>query len=413
MKRGVERLKNAVIVLLSVSLIVLMILALPGGEQAAKEKLRSFAGVVGLLPADADRAVFVSGMAAQPTMISLRTDAGRVTVQRSEAALDQAYAAVASLYAKALSTASDGRAAPQEDFLTALGGNGLYLAFPASIPSAAFASWIGVENDVLRQDAEGYLLQPTGSGTALWLYGDAVTVFQTELSDAAVLTALGDNTPDGSAFAFETEETKTDPMTLWEDGLIVLPGAQIENPITQAAAQEIASSLEFNPYGAGAYTDIDGAFVFSESGRSCTVAADGTVRVSAEEGKFAAFAAETETPVGYIAAASRVLQTICADRLGEARLCLTSFEQTKNGAACRFAVLLSGVPISPLEASVTFTGAQLTELTVPLHTFTLTDAHVVPMPLAPTAALAPAGARLSLGYLLDENGALGAGWRVR
>ena len=413
MKRGVERIKNAIIAALAVSLVVLMFLALPGGEQTAKEKLRSFAGVVGLLPADADRQAIVSGMAAQPTVISLRTDAGRVTVQRSESALDQAYAAVASLYVRALSTAFDGQTASQAEFLSALGGSGLYLAFPDAIPAEAFASWIGAENGALTQTAEGYLLQPTESGTSLWLYGKTVTVYQTDLSASAVLTALGDNAPDGSAFAFERGDTKLDPMTLWTDGLIVLPGAQTENPVTQVLAQSIASSLEFNPYGAGAYTDIDGAFVFSESGRSCTVAADGTVRVSAEEGKYSAFSAEAETPVRYIDAASRVLQTICADRLGEARLCLTSFEKTKDGAQCRFSVLLSGLAVSPLEAVVTYTGTQITELTAPLRTFTQTETHVVPMPLAPSAALAPAGARLTLGYVLDENGALGAGWRVR
>ena len=412
--KGVERIKNAIIVVLAASLIVLVILALPGGEQTAREKLRSLAAIVGILPTDVDHAASVSGMAAQPNLISLRTDAGRVTVQRNATALDQAYAAVASLYGRALSTASEGRVASQKEFLTALGGSGLYLAFPDAIPAEAFASWLGAENSALTQTtAEGYLLQPTNNATALWLYGDSITVFQTELAASTVLAAIGDNAPDGSAFAFEIENTQVDPMTLWEDEQIILPGIQIENAVTQAVAQSIAAALEFNPYGAGAYTDIDGAFVFSESGRSCTVAGDGTVHVSAEEGKYAAFSAEAETPVQYIDAASRALQQICQDRLGEARLCLTQFEKTKTGAECRFAIMFSGIPISPLEATVVFTDTQLTELTVPLRTFTQTDEHVVPMPLAPTTALAPDGARLVLGYILNENGALGAGWRVR
>ena len=412
MKRG-ERIKNAAIAVLSVSLIVLMVLAVPGGEQKAQDMLRSFAATVGLLPPDAADDDAVSAAAAQPMLVSLRGDRGRVTLRRDGVALDQAYAAVASLYGRAFATASDAETASVDAFLEALSQNGIYLAFPDAIPASAFAAWLGAENGALRQTAEGYLLQPTAKGAVLWLYGDTVTAYQTELGASAVQTAIGDPTPDGSAFAFETNNTRLDPMTLWEDGLIVLSNAQMENPVTQAAAQSIASSLEFNPYGAGAYTDIDGAFVFSESGRNCTVAADGTVRVTAEEGKYAAFSAEEETPVRYIDAASRVLQTVCADRLGEARLCLTKFEQTKTGAECRFAVMLSGVPVSPLEAVVTFTGTQLTALSVPLRTFTLTDTHVVPMPLAPAAALAPEGARLTLGYLLDENGALGAGWRVR
>lgn len=410
MHRGKEMLKNIIIVLLFCSLMVLLLLAIPGGKAAAQRTVRTVLSSAGILPQD-EPAAASYGTAARPVLISLRNEGGRSSVYGGELALDTAYEVAAPLFAKAFFTASEEQERTMSAFTAALRQTGVYLAFDGALPSEVLAAWLGAETTVCARPADSYLLSLSAGRVTLWLCGEQYFSYTTGLSADELRAAAEGSMDDGGGFACE-RGSALHPQTFLPGGAITLPGGQLSNPCTLSAAQEIASALEFNPYGSGAYVDIGGSFVFSESGRTCTVTQDGTVRFSAEAGQYDAYAATAETAAGYIDAAQLVLGAVSADRIGDARWSLCGYQRTETGASCTFRYHYQGLPVLPRTATVIFTGSRLTSLTVPVCTFTAAENGTLPLPPAQAEILAPENARLRLVYRSAADGSLNAEWEV-
>ena len=399
-RKAIEIGKDAVIVLLLCSIVLLTRSLLPTsitGEAAGK------------IEVPAGEAQFVT--AAKPLCISARSEAGRATVQGDADALDGAWEQWGGLLGQAMSTAQSAETVGEAAFYGAMKQPGVYFGFAGEIPAQALARWLGSDRADLTGASGDWLLTADRDGTSLWMYGTPCLRCRTELPREALTAALANVMPDGSRFCLELEDVETDahPLTLWPDGAVTALSATWEDPCDSAWANKLASSLAFNPYGSGTYTDPQGNIVFTEASRTCTVGADGTVTLQSADAEAPVGTAADETAAARIEAARALLEAICGDSLGDARLYLTACE----GDVCRFGYALGGCAVTPDAAAVTFEGDRIVSAEALVRTLRLGTTRQTLMPVNAAAAIVAPGSRLSVGYALAGGGAVNVGWTAR
>lgn len=406
-----EHCKNALIVLLLCCIIILTLMALPPtvvrSLRLPPEALRLLGVPAGAEPVPARNA---QAAAAQPLLISVRTETGRSTAQRDFSRLDAMRDRLTPFLGEGLRTAGAAAKTERSEFYETMSREGAYFDYGAAMPVSAVCAWLGAENAALTGSARHFLLTVHGGAVELYLLGDDCLRCTTGVSARELLEALAAYTPDGSAFAAEEDPgVSFDPLMLRETA-VTLPNAVAEIPAEDVFAESAATLLNFNPYGSGTYSDADGNRVFTENSRTLTVSPDGTV----------VFTDSAEAATGPVAAADTVsarIETVrsLAASIGalvpnDARLYLCGCEQTGGRTLCRFRYVLDGVPIVPDALTAVFTGSALTELRFSVRTCYTGVSRIPLLPLPQAAAIAEPGAYLTAAYHDSARGTLSAGW---
>lgn len=411
--RVLDRLKNALIVLLLLCIVVLTLMALPPG---VVQSLRLPPEAMRLLGIPVNAAMqpvqsTQAAAAAQPLLISVRSGAGRGTAQRSFAALDQMRERLTPLLAEALRTASAPQSAETEDFCDALSRSSVLFDYGAALPVEAVGDWLGAENASLRGLSRRFLLAERDGKVELYCLGETCDRRTTEISAAELAEALEAYPPDGSVF-FAEEEPRADvpDLLILRESAVSLPNAVAESPEEENFAESVATLLNFNPYGAGVYADADGNSVFTENNRSCTVSPDGMIVFSdTEDADPGADAAESGASVK-IETVRALAASIAALVQNDARLYLCGWEEDGALTRCRFRYVLDGVPILPDAITATFRGPHLTEFRFTVRSCYTGVSRISLLPLPQAAAIAEPGKALTAAYHDSGRGTLTAGW---
>ena len=400
MFRVKETLKNILIVVLLLSAVTLMLLALPTSivrQLSLPEHLADALGVGKEETFATTETRFTT--AATPILISTNHDGGRHTATRDEAALTAAYDVLSSCLGQALTTAQNAETISHADFLSALDDSGVLFSFAGEIPADALSLWLTGDSGTVSRSSGDYLVVREKNAVNLLILGESPTKFETSVSTSALLSALETFTPDGSVFA--AEGTGLHPLTLWEQD-VTLPNYSAESPVTGGFSMELATDLDFNPYGAGVYTDPEGSTIYSETDRTLTVSPVGAVTLTVTKPGLAKYTAPEDSAAAKIETARALLDTITRASLGDARLQLAGVTED---TLC-FTYLLGGTPVLPAACTVRFTGKSLTELTVSLRSYHVSTGVSRLMPLTAAASLAPENTRLTPAYSLTAE----CGW---
>ena len=155
--------------------------------------------------------------AAQPVAVTLSTEAGRQSAQYDFAALDTLYGQYGGLLAQALESAETPQACAESAFYAALRKPGAAFCFPGQISPAVLGAWLNVRAPE-GADAQWYVLALDGETVQLYLLGDGCYRAQTALSAETLAAELSAAVPDGSFFAFESDDapySALDPLSLW------------------------------------------------------------------------------------------------------------------------------------------------------------------------------------------------------
>lgn len=423
-RRAIELLKDILIVILVLAILVLTILALPAETLTSTPwlaaLLRPFAGVLGMSQAEltyTEKAVPAMD-AAQPLAISIKNTAGRYSCQYDFAALDSAYETLGSTLGQALDTAGTLSETTRSRLYAALEEPSAALWYPAELPAEALATWLGVEAELDGCMAQLLVLSVQDGAVRLYLCGDQTRVCDTQVPAETLVQTLDSFRPDGSRFAFEDGSglyQAAAPLSLISDATPQIYAASAQNPCDSRFVTALATQMGFNPYGDTSYTDAAGNSFFSETGCSLRVSASGQLLY--ESSADARFSAPSESPESLIETARGLLDTLAGGVTGSARLYLSGFEQTDDGAVCTFDYVLNGVSVLQQQgaepaAGVTFTGSTITELTLSFRTYTLSAQTIAVMPAAQAAAIVRDGTLLRVCY--DDAGGteLSAGWRA-
>lgn len=404
MHRIRETVKNIIIALLLLTSLFLVVLALPASIVAQlplPDRISAFLGVQSTPDIVSVQSSKLSP-AATPLTISIRHSGGRHTVRRDAAALSAAYDALSVYLGRCLAGAQEGKPLSQEDVLAAMEQPGVLFTYPGTVPTQALCRWLTDTDGSVHATSRDYLLQADGRTLRLIVCGNTPMQYETNVSAAGLLSALESYTPDSSGYAF-AHSSHLHPLTLWEQ-TVQLPVYTAENPVDAAFSKNLATALDFNPYGAGTYTDPKGNTVFSETSRTLSVSADGTVTLTVSEPGISRFTASSDTPAAKIETARALVDTISRDTLGAARLLLAGYDET----AVRFTYVLGGVKVSPAACTAQFSGADLTQITLTLRSYHPMLGQSRLMPLSSAAAITEAGTRPEAAYSLSAE----AGWAI-
>lgn len=417
--------KTLVIVVLVIAILALTLLALPSKTLMSTPwlaaTLKPFAGAFGLNQAELTytQKAEPSTDAALPLAISVRNMAGRYSCRYDEAAVESLYETLGPTLGQALDTAENPQPVTREQLYGAMCAQGVTLMYDVELPAQVLSAWLGEKLMAQAPAASIYVLSvQENDAVRLYLGGETCHVYDTALSAEALLQILDTCRPDGSSFAMENSETfgRIDPASLISGQTPVLTGVEASNPCDARFMTQTAILMGFNPYGETAYTDQQGNAFFSETDTALAILADGhltlTVDTPAER-----FTADSEAPEAVIEAARGLLAQITAGVTGDARLYLSDYEPTPDGAICRFDYVLDAVPIlleqgSTPAAEAIFEDGALTQMTLYLRHYTPGNSVIPLIPAAQAAAIVKQGALLRACY--EDTGAavLNAGWKM-
>ncbi len=353
--------------------------------------------------------------AARPVAISIRNESGRSSAMGGSDTLETVYLQLGAMLGEALDTADEGVAVSEADYLRALGEPGVCFLYQTSMPVGTLGSWLGASTALDGEAATQLLLCLSGGRVQLYLAGlDGYLCTETQARAAALRSLLEPFLPDGSAFAFETDDpacARLAPLTLLPlQTSPVLHALDAAAPAGSSFSTQILTSLGINAYGANAYQDASGAALYNEAGFSLRIGADGAVELRNSDSRLSADAASL---TARIELARALLDAMTDGQTGAGRLQLSGWEQDGNGTLCvTFDYFVTGIPVAlpGHAATVTFRGAQLDTLQLTARCYTVQNARLPLLPVRQAAALVPAGGSLLLCYA-DNGGEITGGWR--
>ena len=355
-RRLLEIGKDILIVLLVLVNVTLAIMCLPTKTLTQTKwlagALRPFAGLFGLNEAELTYTAPATGSAfigaAQPIAVTLSTEAGRQTAQYDFAALDTLYGQYGSLLAQALESADAPQACAESEFYKALRGPGAAFCFPGSISPSVLGAWLNVRAPE-GEAAQWYLLALEGETAQLYLLGDGCYRAQTALSAETLAAELAAAIPDGSFFAFESDDAPyraLDPLSLISASSAAVCTGLGTNPCDARFISALATRIGINPYGDARFVGNDGTTSFTETGLHLRVSAQGKIelQILQPDDRFQSASADARDR---IEAARSLLSSLTGGSYGEARVYLQSYSEDGQSAVCTFGYYLSGIEIAP------------------------------------------------------------------
>ncbi len=343
----------------------------------------------------------------QPLVISLQNDLGRTTLQQDFDRLDSGYESLGGFLAQALDTASYPLVISNDDFYQIVTQeNGVYFRFPSAVDLPILALWLDGQTQI-SGSAQGFFLQVSPGSVTLLTEGDVCMTMSTQVDDETFLLALSTFSPDGSQF---TQLDWLYPLTIFDPSPNQIIGGTAENPCDNNFLTQLASHLQFNPYGESKYTDNQGATVLTES--DCTLRLDTEGWLTLKNPRLDdRYTAQTSTQADRIDYVSTLLEIMFAPVGGDGRLMFTGYQDD----TVYFDYFLQGLPVSTSNEhsiSATFDGKTLKELTVWVRKYTLDDTVIhTYLPATQAATLVPSGGTLALGYGDLNQSDLTVGWR--
>lgn len=343
--RRIERLKSALIVLLSVTAILLATRILPGQSLTA-------AGTGGAQGTGGQQTGGEETAAILPMRmaVTLRDDELQrygVQYQREESQL--LFQQIYSLLLESLSSAGPSRTVGEKTWQAAIAtAPGVYLDWQTEMPFSVLLRWFSVDNTNLTGYVRRLILTEEGETVMLYWEGEdgyrmsQVTLVSRErLVEAA--SGLKDN---GARFAFEMEQLELlDPYTMVLAQTPAPKVYHVSNPISVAAAvDDMLQRLEFPEQTSAAY-DGAGALVIRNEGDTLRVAADGTVTYEASDDGGGRYGNMGLDAASVVDSSRRLAQRLLSGLQGEAGLCLQSVEEEEHGWTVRLDYTLNGVRV--------------------------------------------------------------------
>ncbi len=342
--RRVERLKSALIALLSVTAILLTTQILPGQPLAA--------GAGGVSGTGGQQAGGEETAAILPMRmaVTLRDDELQrygVQYQREEGQL--LFQQIYSLLLESLSSAGPAKAAGETAWRAAMAtAPGVYLDWQTELPFSVVLSWFSVDNANLTGDVRRIILTEERETVVLYWEGEdgyrmaeVTLVGRERLAEAA--SGLKDN---GARYAFEVERLELlDPYTMV---LGQTPAPKIynaSNPTADAGTlNDMLNRLEFPEQTSASY-DGAGALVIRNEGDTLRVSADGTVTYEAADDGSGRYGSMGRDAAAVVDNCRRLAQRLLSGLQGEASLCLQSVEEEHGVWTVRLDYTLSGARV--------------------------------------------------------------------
>lgn len=422
----VDRLQNLAIVLLSLSA-ALLFLQTPlfgdFGSMTPFEFAESF-----FSPSqeeDPAAAVELSGLAA-PVRIVFTNDFSRCGAD-TLTVLDSDFSRIGSFLGEALGSAGTMIPSSEAAFLAALRQNGIYFDFTAGVPLSVLCEALGTSTPISHDaSVRRALLSPNGDISQLYLldqsgacYSFSTALSGTELSE--YLESL-DGTRADFAFSRPEEYGALSPFTLIMDEPSPRSVLTASNALSGTDLSTLLRLAEFNPHTENRYTESTGTTVVRESYGTLSLAPDGTVTYhsgTSNAGALYTVASERDSVslTEAVAAAHRLVSTILQGSSGDASLYLSDAEITAKGYSITLDYVVNGTPLRFSDGShaacVTIEKRSITDFSLCMRSYTLSDDPALLLPIRQAAAIAQSAhenSELSVCYVDSGADTVSVSW---
>lgn len=391
--RLIEWGKSFLIVLLALSALYLLSLT-----HVFDDGPKDFLGLFASRPAASSEPTPVpsSSSSVYPVRLAVCRDGQRYGVQYDQAAVDTAYAELATLFSEAFSSAAQPRQIRASTWRATLGRTGIYLDYLYAVPLDILSGLAeeGEHNPILTGSARRVCLaEDENGGVSLFYINETDGSYyasQTTLSLTSHLeTAVSEFSPNGAMFAFEVADMATlDPYTL----LTAAPQANTYtagNPLAADSARisELLTTLTFHAQNATLDPVLGGQYV--EGSDFLRLSSHGVVTFHTVGDTGFRFPLSDTSMQGALDYVSTLTSATVGAWCGQARLQLSGIEQTPDGLIITFQYCLNGSPVALSEESaarfVVQNGA-VTDFSLYLRTYTNTEETSPLLPVLQAAA---------------------------
>ena len=328
-KRRIERLKSALIVLLSCSAVFLLV-----RTQAAIVSSED-SGTAYQAEAEGSSSTESPGATARPLRMAAAIQRGsevvRYGVQYDQESTDSLYQQSYSLLVEALSSASQPRAVGETEFQQALStAPGLYFDWQGEIPVAVLNGWLSVDNQTLTGTVRRMVLTAVEGQVLLYYWDESAdqgwVCTSDVISSSRLNEAVGALQENGTVFAFETEELDTlAPYTMVQTQTPVPVVYSASNPIAgEDRRQALQEQLGF-PENSISYPAA-GEYVIRSRNDTLHIAEDGRVTYEAAAEGSDRYRLSGTGVYEAVEGCRRLAQQTLGQNSGEATLYLLSVE---------------------------------------------------------------------------------------
>lgn len=418
--KGLNRLQNLVILLLTVSAVFLfaslpMFGALSDRSllELARDRVHRERGIEQAGAASATQL-------ALPVRIVYTNDFARFGTDALTTLSDEFERAGAYL-SEALGSVGAPTLVSESVFLNALRGKGLYFDLTAPLPTELFSDILGVTiagppvTNVRR-----ILLTPLGGGeAALYLQDGAGTCchFSTAVDSLALEDFLASQSGSGADFAFQlgTDYARLSPYTLVLSDPAPCRVLGASALLSSGGEETFLRRAGFNAHAENRFTESSGTVLVREASGALYLRPDGTVEFQGAEAApdsiYFIPAAEPDAPTLSEAAtaAQALASALVQDLLGDAALCLSAAQEADGRCELCFDLLSNGTPIRFADGShaltITTEGQSVTGFRLKARRYALGEetAELLPVPFSAAIAGVWSDAELLIAYV-DAGG---------
>ena len=390
-RRWMERAKNVLIVLLTLSAVFLL----------TKTPLVQDSGLVNLFQAPKSSGAPSSGAAGGgpvlPARMAVYRDGARCGLQYDDDRVSELFAALGPLLGDALAAAEEPWSITEAAWRGYLQTPGICFDFDGGLPLAALCLWLGDDGPCALSGSARRVLLASGEGDQVllcWQDADSGGFFAcgTALSHALhIESAIAGVDTNGALFAFEDPSlpARLDPYTLIAEGGTEGTRYSASNPLTASAnAQAVLDALSFNSQN---HAPGSSGEVYLDGGDRLVVGGGGTVTYRAAQGdKYPVGSGASGAADGARSLAEQVMAPLC----GDARLALSSVQPwQENGWRVRFHYRLNGAAVYLYDegwaAEFFIQDGYITDFTLHLRSYTAGESDVLLPPVGRAAVMLP------------------------
>jgi len=426
-RKGIEALKSALIILLIlVALVMIVQISLTGAgiQLSWQDIIHSFFG-----GKEESADTELSALhAARPVQAAVMGENGIYAANCGFEELDRIYDSVSQIFSEAIGSAKEPSAVSEEEWLSALEEQGVYLVFDMPLPISALADWLLAESD-LDFAADSFVLTArSGEEVELW-YAGSFEYYRcsTSASSDMLLDRTAQFRPNGAKFAFQLVDTwdvynNVDPASIVPHSMSAAIYSA-ENSLDSQAVNALMESLLINPFTESGYTDQNGSSVYLCADGTLKISPDGTAsyELNSSDSLDEMFAASESGVLdlgGTIEKTRQFTEKTAAARCGSARVYLSSIEPTENGYIFTYSYYIDAMKAAAVSegyaARFEFEGDSIVSLELCYRQFAATQMQQELMQPLYAAATYPAlrRARLAAAYTEGEDGLLTAWWHI-
>lgn len=419
--RGIDRLQNLVIVLLSLSAVFLL-LQTPLFGDISSTPLSSLFSQSGSFdaPSSADAATSPA-----PVRMMLSNNFVRYGADNASTS-DALFESAGAFLSEAIGSAEGRQSISEEDFISRMRQPGLYFDFCSPLPLELLSSRLGVKP--LGDGAYSVrrcLLSPDGNSVFLYVQGaDGCARFSTAVSAEALKEHLELQEGNGAEFAafLGDDYAHLSPYTLILNDVSERKNLNVSNPLADFENTDFLSRAEFNPHTQDRYAESSGTVVILEGQRILRLENNGTVVYSGGEAEvdslYRASVGEQASQAEAVAAARTLLASLLQGRLGEASLYLHSVKETDAGFDLFFDYAADGTSILFADgthaARLSVTGNSITDYTIHFRRYQKSESSSLLLPVKQASAVCRGydGAELSVAYIDSFGETVCADWVI-